>query len=183
MTRITDPDAQRAVDEALGLRPARMTTGEAAFELAVAETFRRDPDPRAVEAQGRVKAAQEAVADLAPWRAAVRWDQYDDLAALEERFARLASSRRGQSIEAARGHVAAQLREAWAKGGTSTSTRFAAVEKAIREGIAHFERLSAIATAPQRSTEARSTTSRRTLVTEADFDKAVARTFGREVNR
>lgn len=175
MTRINDPDAARAVDETLGVVPQRLSAGEAAYEIAVAAAFDHSPDPRAVETRDRVRAQQEAVASLAPWRAAVDWSRYGDVLELEEAFAQLASSRRGMTIPAARDYVTAQLREAWAKSTGGTPERVGAVEKAIAEGIRHFRSIAPITGRPVPSKPPRPG------ATEADFDRAVAEAFGREV--
>lgn len=74
--------------------------------------------------------------------------------------------------------VVAHLREAWVKGGADTHSRFGAVERALREGIARSERLSPIAPS-RRTTEARPATTTRTVVTEADAERVIARAFGR----
>jgi len=182
---ITEADVDDAVARAFGRTPERMSLDEAVIEIVQARAFGRDPDLRAVEAKREVEIAQEAVADLAPWRAAVHWDQYGELCDLEERLAQLTSSRRGQTIEAAREYTMTQLREAWVKGGDTTHGRFVATEKVLREGIAHFAKLAPIAssppTAPRSAPPARpAVAERRVTITEADVDKAVARAFGRK---
>lgn len=179
---VTEADFDDAVRRAHGRPTSTMRVDEAAVELSVARAFDRAPDPRAVETQRRVQAAQEAVRDLAPWRAVVRWDQYDELVDLEERFAELTTSRRGQTMESSRSRVGTLLREAWTKSGPSQGARFAAVEKALRDGFAQLERLSPLVPGRPAAVPAvaeRRTPQRTQVVTEADFDRAVARAYGR----
>lgn len=140
-----------ALAEASGRAPRRLTADEAEVEVAVARAFGRDPEPGALEAATRARATQEA-GSAAPWREACPWDKREALRGAEERLARLYSTRRGESLEAARRTATAALREAWDQpsGLGLTSDRFDAVLAALD---AHTRRLAALPPISSTTTE------------------------------
>ena|SRR5665647_173553 len=90
---ITEADVNKAVARAFGRQPA----GPSEFDRVVEES--------------RVQRAEDQ--SVAPWRAGVWLDEREALINAEEHLAELYSTRRGQSMEAARRTVEASLREAW----------------------------------------------------------------------
>lgn len=139
---ITEAELDASIARAFGRGDATpMSPSDAAYEIDAARTFGRKPTARALEAAKHAEAVQEAERDLAPWRAAVRWDKREELLSVEGTLAELVSSRRGQTAEAARAHVATLLREAWAKGGKTDHDRMVAVGKTLNDSIAQFQKL------------------------------------------
>jgi len=132
---LTDDLTDDQLDEALaimsGRKPRPLTAEEAEYDLRGSRTFHRAPDARAVEARERVRAAQAAVKDVAPWRAAVEWGQYDELVEAEGNLAQLWASRRGITIERARAAATQALREAWTTGGANDDARLEAAMKEL----------------------------------------------------
>lgn len=161
---ISEAELDRQIGEITGRVPKRMSADEAAFELGLAEAARRAPDPRAVEARQRVRDLQEAERDLRPWRAAVGWENRGRVAGVEETLAEVVSSRRGQTIDAAREYVNSRLREAWVKGGTTDSARLAAVAARCAEDLDHFGTLPPIS---GRATTSESVRTARVAIMEA----------------
>lgn len=169
---LTDAELDEALAVLSGRKPRAMTSEDAWFELAAAEKARRAPDARAVETRERVRVAQDAVKDVAPWRAAAPWEQYDELIASEARLADLISTRRGVTVDVANEMATQRLREAWAKGGGSRRERFDSAVKVLTENVRDLAATTPIVPAPGPGP---------VDLTDAELDEALANLSGRTV--
>lgn len=131
--------------------PTQPGTREDPTDRAIAEAFGRTYEAPALNVQEQVRRdlEQQAVRETAstPWRDACRVSAREDLARVEEEFAGLVSTRRGQTIEAARRYVQQTLREAWhnpTTGFGTTHDRLVSVGAALNEGITRLSRIPAI---------------------------------------
>lgn len=144
-----DQGLDATVARAFG-RPAPMTLQEAKEDLLGARVFGRVPRPEAaaiVEANERTTARDEATqSDDTPWRTAVTPRYQEAFLSREQELVSLVSSRRGQTMEAARQYVEGTLREAWCKALTKgfPSDGITAVADKIAESKRHLSHLTPI---------------------------------------
>ena len=131
-------------------RQAPMSLQEAQEDLLGARIFGRPARPEAVaivEANERTTTRDEATqSDDTPWRTAMPAPYQEAFLSREQELVSLVSSRRGQTMEAARQYVEGTLREAWCKALTMgfPSDGIAAVSDKIAESKRHLSHLTPI---------------------------------------
>lgn len=120
---------------------ADQEVSESDVDAAIARAFGRPPTSRPPTVAETVR--EQLAAEACPWRTVT------GLLEVEERLAVLRSSRRGESLAAAKRAVESSLRDVWcATPGTATA-RAAAVAEAMRRETAHFAAVPPIVPTPQ----------------------------------